>query len=59
MLPDYIVYDEMRRREELEEVERRPHLEVPRYLPYWPDPVPNPDHEDEEDADRGIVIIQM
>lgn len=59
MLPDYIVYDELRRREELEEVERRPYLEVPRYVPYWPDPEPNTDHEDEEDADRGVVIIQM
>ncbi len=59
MLPDYIVYDELYRREELEEVDRRPFLEVPRYVPYWPEPDSDRDQDEEEEAESGVVIIQM
>lgn len=60
MLPDYIIYDELRRQRELEEVEQhRPHLEVPRYIPYWPDPEHDDDPSDDEERDSGVIIIQM
>ena len=60
MLPDYIIYDELRRREKLDEVEQhRPHLEVPRYIPYWPDPERNEEDEEDKERERGVVIIQM
>ncbi len=59
MLPDYIIYDELRRQHEVDEVGRnRPHLEVPQYIPYWPDLERDEDHEDDE-SDRGVIIIQM
>lgn len=59
MLPDYIVYDEMSRREEYEEVDRRPYLEIPRYVPYWPEPDQDPDRDEEEESERDVIIIQM
>lgn len=59
MLPDYIIYDELRRRKELEEADRhRPHLEVPQYIPYWPDELDN-ETDDDEERDRSVIIIQM
>lgn len=59
MLPDYIIYDELRRQSELDEVDRhRPHLEVPQYIPYWPEQERDEDPTDEE-RERGVVIIQM
>lgn len=66
-VPDYIIYDELKRKRE-EQISRqeRPQLEMPRYIPYWPEsgfgePGKEPDREeDESDAEeRGVVIIQM
>ena len=60
MLPDYIIYDELRRQTELDEVERhRPYLEVPRYIPYRPDLEHEEETNEDEEKDRGVVIIQM
>lgn len=59
MLPDYIVYDELSRREEFEEVDHRPYLEIPRYIPYWPETDSDQHRDEEEEGDRGVVIIQM
>ena len=59
MLPDYIIYDELRRREMPEHPERpRPQLEVPTYVPYLPDSEKD-EESDEEEAERGVIIIQM
>ena len=58
MLPDYIIYDELRRQQELEEAEQhRPYLEVPQYIPYWPEAEKT--EEEDEDRDRNVIIIQM
>lgn len=66
-VPDYIIYDELKRqRQERASREERPRLEMPRYIPYWPDAgfgEPGEDHSKEEDEsdsqERGVVIIQM
>ncbi len=62
MLPDYIIYDELKRQRERLERERdnRPQLEVPRYVPYWPESeFESPAYgDDESSSDRGVTIIQ-
>ena len=59
MLPEYIIYDELKRERERRERNRdqRPQLEVPRYLPYWPQPEFEPPARDEAPA-RGVEINQ-
>ena len=60
MLPDYIIYDELRRQTELDEMERhRPYLEVPQYIPDWPDTKRDEESDEDEEKDSGVVIIQM
>lgn len=59
MLPDYIIYDELKRERERREREQdqRPQLEIPRYMPYWPQPeFESPARE--EGGRRGVEIIQ-
>lgn len=60
-VPDYIIYDELKKRRESAVREERPQLEVPRYIPYWPET--ECDSEDEvareEGTERGEVIISM
>ena len=59
MLPDYFVYEELRRRKEQEEMERRrPYLEVPQYIPMWPDKE-REDEPSEPEEEKGVIIIQM
>ena len=57
-LPDYLIYDELERerQERRREEDERPRLEVPRYMPYWPE---DEGPDEEEESDRGVVIIQM
>ena len=57
MYPDYLVYDEIKRREN-NQWEPVP-LELPLYQPYWPEP--DVEEEDEEDgkSDRGVIIIDL
>ena len=65
-VPDYIIYDELKRqRQERATREERPQLEMPRYIPYWPDAgfgEPDAEHkerDEEQGEERGEVIIQM
>lgn len=59
VIPEYLVYDELRRREEAE----RDGGLVPLHLPlYYPDFDERPEErpqEEETDAPRGVVIIDM
>jgi hypothetical protein len=59
MLPDYIIYDELKRERERGEREQdqRPQLEIPRYMPYWPQPEFESPARDDGD-ERGVEIIQ-
>lgn len=58
IVPDYIIYDELKRqREEQQRRESQPRLEVPRYIPFWPE---EPEEEPEEEkTERGEVVIPM
>lgn len=60
IVPDYIIYDELKKRRE--RAGDRPRLEVPRYVPYWPESEEadgaEPDEEPSE-GDRGEVTIPM
>jgi hypothetical protein len=61
MLPDYIIYDELKRERERNRSER-PQLEIPRYKPYWPEDEEREDdaHDDDEsDIERGETVIPM
>jgi hypothetical protein len=60
MLPPFII-DQIRRREEAERrrIERdRPRVELP-VDAYRPAPRPAPDAEEQDDPDRGVVIIDL
>lgn len=60
MLPDYIIYDELKKERERRRRERseRPRIEQP--PPFWPESeFDGPDSEEEEDSDRGVEIIQI
>lgn len=61
IVPDYIIYDELKRRRESARREERPQLEVPRYIPYWPEAEEAEGAEDEvpREEERGEVIIPM
>lgn len=68
IVPDYIVYDELKKeRARRIQDEQRPQLEVPRYSPYWPELThensdANPHDEESErreDQERGETIISM
>ena len=60
MIPDYLIYDEIKRRQERSQ-DRRDHLELPLYQPIPERRAPRPDAEEDEDADRerGVTIINM
>ena len=60
-VPDYIIYDEMRRKRERAERDDRPRLEVPRYEPYWPPADADADDSEtrEEKPSRGETVIRM
>lgn len=59
MLPDYIIYDELKKeRQKREELRERPRLEIPRYPVYEPEFDPE-QPETEEEAERGVAIIQF
>lgn len=61
MLPDYIIYDELKReRERREQREERPRLEIPLYMPQWPRPEQEESGsawEKEYEGERGEAII--
>lgn len=59
MLPEYIIYDELKRQRKKNEVDDRPQLEIPRYMPYWPESSDEESDEEERERDSDVVIIQM
>lgn len=58
MLPEYIIYDELKRQREKEQSDDRPQLEIPRYMPYWPEESEEGEREEREN-ESDVVIIQM
>lgn len=60
MLPDYIIYDELKKeREKRERRRERPRLEIPRHRSYEPEADEEKNEEGEESNDRGVAIIQL
>ncbi len=60
MLPEYIIYDELKRQRKREEVQQdRPQLEIPRYMPYWPEKSEEEGESEERERESDVVIIQM
>jgi hypothetical protein len=68
MIPDYIIYDELRRRRQQEERDQQPAvLELPLYTPeiarYYEEEREREERPDEpprdEERDRGVVIIDI
>jgi len=61
MLPDYIIYDQLKKERARREnqAEQRPQLDIPRPLPYWPEPEFEGPKPSEDRAERGVEIIQM
>ena len=60
MLPDYIIYDELKKEREKRERERereRPRLEIPSHRPYRDDAEEKAEQEDS--SERGVAIIQF
>ena len=58
-VPDYIIFDELKRKREEAIRDDRPQLEVPRYMPMWPDEPVTEEEETEEKSERGEVVIPM
>lgn len=58
-VPDYIIYDELKKRRESAHREERPQLEMPRYMPCWPDEYEDSEEETERSEERGETIIRM
>lgn len=58
MIPDYLIYDELKRRREEAEWEPEP-LHLPLYSPEIMEMPRQDDDEAPEDADRGVIIIDM
>lgn len=59
MLPDYIIYDELKR-ERNERDESRPRVEIPQDPPpEFDESEEQSEEEDEEESDRGVTIIEM
>jgi len=58
MLYDFILEEELEQMRRSEKVrDERPHLELPLYMPYWPEP--EKEAEDDNESERGVIIIQM
>jgi len=58
-VPDYIIYDELKKHRESARREERPQLEMPRYMPYWPEDPEDGEDETERSEERGEVVIRM
>jgi hypothetical protein len=58
MLPDYIIYDELKKEREKRERDReRPRLEIPCYRPQQSDAEESAEQEDT--SERGVEIFQF
>jgi len=59
MLPDYIIYDELKKeRQKREELRERPRLEIPIYPHHRPD-YDEWEREEKEETERGEAILQF
>lgn len=58
VIPDYLIYDELRRREEAERDGGLLPLHLPLYQPEIDD-LPRERDERDEEAERGVIIIDM
>lgn len=60
IIPDYLIYDEIKRRQERQQ-DRRDHLELPLYQPIPERRAPRHEDtpEDEDGHERGVTIIDM
>ena len=61
MLPDYIIYDELKREREERERRRsqRPQLDLELPLPYWPERELEGTAREEQAPKRGVEIIKI
>ncbi len=58
MLPDYIIYDELKKERERGR-EERPRIEIETPAPYRREPDSDDHGEEEENSNRGVEIIQI
>lgn len=58
MIPDYLVYDELKRRQDGSAWQPAP-LDLPLYSPEILDVPSSQEGESEADSERGVVIIDM
>ena len=59
MLPDYIIYDELKKRRERQRKER-PRIEIERPERYWPESeFDGRDKDDDVEPNRGVEIIKI
>lgn len=60
IVPDYIVYDELKKERRRQARQERPRLNVPRYMPIWSDHQEEPEEDNApQESERGEVIISM
>ena len=60
MLPDYIIYDELKKeRDKRDRRRERPRLEIPMHRPHLPESEAEDADGEEENDDRGVEIIQI
>lgn len=61
MLPDYIIYDELKRERDDHGDSHRPRVEVPKHEPppEFDQPEEQSEEEEEEERDRGVTIIEI
>lgn len=57
MIPDYLIIDEIRRRQD-EAWEPEP-LQLPLYVPHWPQRAPDEEESDEPTTSSRVIIIDM
>ncbi len=61
MLPDFIIYDELKRQREQRERQRhqRPQLDLELPLPYWPEREFDGPKDERDQPERGVEIIKI
>lgn len=58
MIPDYLIYDEIKRRRERENEWEPEPLRLPLYAPEFPEREEEEEKKD-DDSSRGVIIIDM
>ncbi|MEM1348936.1 MAG: hypothetical protein AAGI01_10295 [Myxococcota bacterium] len=59
MVPDYLIYDEIKHRRQREKSQERELLEFPLYRPPVPRPYADRGEDDAPAEERGVAIIDM